>query len=192
MKIGLDQSGGVVNSEKTLSTYPGFDDQVLSAVLWSEFAPARIRGESVASSAYLLVSLFPYLDYPTEIWSGEESAEQGLFERMRVRMVPDTVGLLCKPIPRAASPGSLSVGRRYLHLIDTVTSFIAIDTDGKAEFRRCSSRDPKAIQAVREIVGELDFFPALDYRGEPCSFGGVVRLSFANGTIVRIRYEWLP
>ncbi|MCP4544449.1 MAG: hypothetical protein GY832_45640, partial [Chloroflexi bacterium] len=64
-RVDLDSTGKVLGNEIVLETGPEFSRQIQSAIHWGEYAPLRVNGRAVASSSFLVVSLYPMVDYPS-------------------------------------------------------------------------------------------------------------------------------
>lgn len=191
IKLLLDESGNIVSAEKIVSTFSGFDDQLVSASLWAKFSSAVVKGTPVASPAFLLVSFFPYAVYPTPVWDRETNSELSLFNRLGVRLLADTVGLMSKPIPRRTPHDQHTLSHPYPLERDTVCVFLKVDTLGKARFVRCNRCSPKVRQAVHRTLRGLTFFPAVDYDGGIKPFRGLICLKFTGDSVVRISYDWI-
>ncbi len=190
VRLQLDDSGRLLGSEKVRSTCRGFDEQIMSALLYAKFSPAVVNGESIASTPFLLVSLFPQMDYPTAVWNREHYDQLSLLNKLSLRMLPDTVGLMSKAIPLRIPPDRYPLGRsRSAH--DRLSAYMQVDTLGKARLVRCSRVPRATVETVRRIIGNLRFAPALDYDGRARRFHGLVHLHYTGSTDVRIVYDWL-
>ena len=190
VRLQLDDTGRLLNSEKVRSTCPGFDEQIMSALLYAKFSPAVVNGKSIASTPFLLVSLFPQMDYPTTVWNRESCDQLSLLNKLSLRMLPDTVGLMSKAIPLRIPPDRYPLGRsRPAH--NMLSAYVQVDTLGRARIIRCSRAGRATMDTVRRIIGNLRFAPALDYDGKARQFSGLAYLRFTGSADVRIVYDWL-
>ncbi|HWR82129.1 MAG TPA: hypothetical protein VN285_02380, partial [Candidatus Deferrimicrobium sp.] len=189
LKLELSKTGKVVNVEPIISTFPAFTQQIQSAILWARFSPAAVRGKSAASTCFILISFFPQIHYPTRVW--RPSDQNSLYERLRIRLLPDTVGLLTEPIPAELTPEEFTLGSRQALFIDTVNAVVSVDTLGLAAVHRIGTEVRQLRHTVQEIGRRLQFFPALDTRGNRHPFTGLASFVFDGSTKVRVVYHWL-
>ena len=191
-RVSLDELGGVSNVEKVSSNYPAFTRQVMSAILWARFSPAVVQGSPVPAECFVLVSFFPQINYPTRVWQRSDLDSLGPLSRFRIRLLPDTVGLMSKPLPARMSGDEFTLAGKYATFRDTVSAALSVDTTGRATLRRLTKAGEKMQQAVYKLGERLRFFPALDYQGRPHRFSGLVSFIFQGSPKIRIVYHWLP
>lgn len=191
-RVGLDESGRVTDIEKVSSNYPAFSRQVMSAILWARFSPAVVQGSPVPAECFVLVSFFPRINYPTRVWQRSDLDSLGPLARFRIRLLPDTVGLMSKPLPVRMSGDEFTLAGKYAAFRDTVSAALSVDTTGRATLRRFTKAGEGMQQAVYELGARLRFFPALDYQGRPHRFSGLVSFIFQGSPKIRIVYHWLP
>jgi len=192
IRVGLDELGRVTNVELVCSSFPAFNMHIMSAVLWADFAPATVHGTPVPSECFVLVSFFPRINYPTGVWHRSKLDSVSLLERFRVRLLPDTVSMMAKPVPILVQGNEITLTGKYLLIRDTVSACLYIDTNGTATLRRFGKVDKKMRATVRGVTARLRFFPAYDYQGRPHPFPGLVSLVFQGSSKIRILYHWLP
>jgi len=192
-KVTLDESGQVTDVVEVSSTYPAFTQQVMSAILWAKFSPTEVRGTPQPSKCFILVSFFPQISYPTRVWQQDNYDSLYLLERFRVRLLPDTVGLMTKPLPAKLSGSEFTLSGRHTAYRNQVSAFISVDVTGSASLRRMSKTGKEVQLAVRELIGRrLRFYPAMDYQGNPQRFSGLVTFIFKASPKIRMEYNWLP
>ncbi len=191
MAIDLDSSGRYLDSRMIVGTCPTFERQLWTALLWSEFKPATVKGKATASAMYLLVSFFGPVAYPTTIWPPLSSDTANLLERLRIRTYADRVGLLTPALPKRYPHDTYPLGTNHPFRRDTVVAFIEIDTSGHARFLSCDRTHRELRLAVRKAVHNSRFYPALDFEGKPQKFKGSAAYEFKGTPNVRIRYHWL-
>lgn len=192
VKVGLDKSGRVTDVEEVFSNYPAFTRQVLSAILWARFSPAEVKGSPLPVECFVLVSFFPQVNYPTRVWQRSGLDSVGPLARFRIRLLPDTVGLMSKPLPAKKSGDEFTLAGKHDFYRDTVGAVLSVDTTGRVSLRRLTKAGEKMQQTVYELGKRLRFFPALDYQGRPHRFTGLVSFIFQGSPKIRIVYHWLP
>ena len=191
MVVDLDSSGQYVDSRMLASTFPMFERQLLTALLWSEFKSATVKGKTTTSAMYLLVSFFGSVAYPTTIWPPVSSDTANLLDRLRIRTFANRVGLLTPALPKRYPHDTYPLGANHSFRRDTVVAFIVIDTSGHARVLSCDPTHRELRLAVREAVHNSRFYPALDFEGKPQKFKGSAVYEFNGTPNVRIRYHWL-
>lgn len=191
MAIDLDSSGRYIDSRMIVGTSPAFERQLLTALLWSEFKPATVKGKATASAMYLLVSFFGSVAYPTTSWPPESSDTANLLERLRIRTFADRVGLLTPALPKRQPHDTYPMGPNHPFRRDTVVALIEIDTSGHARLLSCERTHREVRLAVREAVHKSRFYPALDFEGKPRKLKGSAAYELNGTPNIRIRYHWL-
>ncbi len=191
-KLALDESGRVTDIQEVSSTFPAFTSQIMSAILWADFSPAVVLGTPVPAECFVLISFFPQISYPAPVWRRSDIDSLPPLERFRVRLLPDTVGLLSKPLPSKVPGDEFALAGKHTALRDTVSAVVRIDTTGHASLGRTSKARKGTGKAVHQVAAQLRFFPALDYQGHPHSFSGLVSFIFQASSKIRIVYHWLP
>jgi hypothetical protein len=191
VKVELDKSGKVVNTEPAHSTFPAYTMPTTSAILWANFVPAAVQGKPVPAECYVLVSFFPYINYPTRVWRQTELDSLSLLEKFRVRLLPDTVGLMSKPLPAWAGGEEFTYSGLHQFLRDTVSAMLYIDTSGHVRLGRMSNGSKQLQAIIREITPHLRFFPALDYQGQCRPYSGLTSFVFQGSAKIRIVCHWL-
>jgi len=192
MAVDLDTAGRYVDARTLINAYPAFEAQIMAALLWSEFAPAVVKGEAIPSTIYLLISFFGAVAYPTTIWPPVASDTVNLLENLRIRTYPDRVGLMTPPLPKNHPHDTYGLGPDHPFWRDTVYVQVEIDNRGQARMVGGDRPHAQLRSAVRDVVGSCDFYPALDFEGRPQEYRGRVALEFTGTPNVRIRYLWLP
>jgi hypothetical protein len=125
------------------------------------------------------------------VWRRTALDSINLLERYRVRLLPDTVGLMTKPLP--AWPGgeefTFTGFNRFFR--DTVGVQVRIDTSGNIRIRRMSGGNKQLRTSIRKAVSHLKFFPALDYQGQPQPYSGLISFISQGSVKIRIVCHWL-
>jgi hypothetical protein len=191
-RLVIDSTGRLVASEKRFSSASGFDRQVEVALLRASFLPAQRSDTAVPCVAWLVVSFYPNVSYPTQVWERTASGEQQFLDQLRLRLLPDTLGVMQLPIPRRAQHEFYSIRGDHQYDRDTVSATLHIDTLGQARSSAVDRASPAVQAAVRRIVAAIKFHPAVGFDGQARSFSGRVFYEFKGSNTVRIRYAWLP
>ncbi|MCH7690951.1 MAG: hypothetical protein IIA17_07910 [candidate division Zixibacteria bacterium] len=193
-KLSLDSAGKVLKSENFSASFKAkaFSSQIRSASLWSEFSPLKIEGISRPSDCYLLVSFLPQLHYPIKKITALERDTSHWAEKWRVRLLPDTVGLMVPPLPLELNIGSITLKKqKQRYLTGEILATILIDSLGKARVMSTDRKDAKYHQAINSALSSVGFFPAMSFRGKPQEFIGKARFQFTISARVRVDYLWL-
>ncbi len=190
VKLKLDGKGTPLDIAPLSSGAGPFTDQILSAVNWGEYRVGMgPLGEPIHDD-YLVISLVPGVAYPTILLVAPTDTLD-ILERVRVRLVADTLGLMQKPMPVLAPPGSLyHIPSGETILRDTIGLRISIDTLGHAKLLKVAKATKEQRDAYEALVESLQFCPALDWSGHPRPFEGLL-LGVAEGSMtIRIRFCW--
>ncbi|MCH9024468.1 MAG: hypothetical protein IH931_03960 [candidate division Zixibacteria bacterium] len=194
VRLSLDAAGNVLKSENFSASFKAeaFSIQIKSASLWSEFSPLKIEGIARPSDCYLLVSFLPQLHYPTKKITAPERDTSHWAEKWRVRLLPDTVGLMVPPLPLELNIESITLKKqKQRFLMGEILATISIDSLGKARVMSTDKKDAKYHQAINSAMSCVGFFPAMSFRGKPRKFIGKARFQFTRSAKVRVDYLWL-
>lgn len=191
LAIDLDSSGVVLERRILSSTFPVYDEQVKTAILWGEFAPAAQKGRSIPSTMYLLVSFFGTTAWPTPVWPPDPDSTTNELEFLRIRSFADQSGLMALPMPRRLPSNIYPLGRNPVLWRDTVSVRIQIDTLGRCRFMSSEKTRKEITKALRQIVPRIKFFPALDFNGRPQNYSGRAFFEFSGEANVRVYCAWL-
>ncbi|MDH3889811.1 MAG: hypothetical protein OEV49_01905 [candidate division Zixibacteria bacterium] len=189
--IDLDATGAVLERRIVRSTYPVFDEQVLTAILWSEFAPASVKGRSIPSSLYLLVSFFGPEAYPTPVWPPNPDSTSNPLEFLRLRSFADQSGLMSLPLPQRLPSYIYPLGADPVLHRDTVSARVQIDTLGQCRFMGSEQTNSEIRSVLGRIVPKIKFFPALDFQGRAQNYSGRAVFEFTGEANVRVHCAWL-
>lgn len=190
-QLDLDSAGLCREARLVSGNYPAFVGQLTSALLYAQFEPARFRGQAVESSPFLRVVFYPFNRYPTQPVDDSTRAGLTFHERQALRILNDTSGVICKPIPTMVPYDSVSVVGRSGVRTQRLTLSIRIDTAGNVAVSDWRGLSEINREGVRRITRSLKFFPAFDVRGRPVTFEDIITLDFAGTRRVKIIYHWL-
>ncbi len=191
IKIKLDENGQINSSEIVGSNLPAFAPQLQSAALWADFSPLKLDGNAAPCDGFLLVSFLPQLQYPTNHIEFKSDSVYEWYERWRIQLLPDTVGLMFPPMPKQRDIDKLTQSGKDQHLYAEVTAYLAIDTVGNVRVISIDTKNPPLHKAVAFALKNVRFFPALNFNGKPVSFLGSARFSLQNRSEVIVDYLWL-
>ena len=189
--VDLDSSGVVLERRILVSTYPVYDEQVRTAILWGEFAPASVKGRSIPSTLYLMVSFFGPVAYPTIIWPPNPDSTSNTLEFFRIRSFSDQSGLMALPLPVRLPSHLYPLGPDPTRRRDTVSALVRIDTLGRCRFMNSEKTHKEIFDALRKTVNKIKFFPALDFNGWLQNYTGRLFFEFTGKANVRVRCSWL-
>jgi hypothetical protein len=189
-QVDLDSAGDVVGVELIKATTPHFNDQIKTAINWGEYEPMTIDGRPVASSNFLVVLLLPTINYPTLPLDFRKTDTYNVWDRLRVRLMPDTLGVLAPPIPRRE--WSTEISHKFLSgmIPDLVSGRIRVDTTGISRIDNVSSDFWKARRILHLNAFEIPFFPALDFSGRSRVWSGLVFLKYTSDTTAHAWFDW--
>lgn len=188
----VDSTGALMESEVVLSTLSTYDRQIANAVKWADFAPASVRGNNVESSLWLVFTVYSQVIFPAPAWRASDLDSMGIWERLRLRALPDTIGLMHYPLPRRPDPLSWSKRGEHVRLRDTVATVLTVDTLGWGKIRVLGSHDNVTLSAMRRAVADTRFWPAVGFDGSPREFEGLMYFVFTGERTVRMVFPWLP
>jgi len=189
-QVDLDSTGDVVGVKLATASTPHFNDQIVSAISWGEYEPMTINGRPVASSNFLVILLLPTVDYPTPPLDFRNTDTYNVWDRLRVRLTPDTLGMLAPPIPKRE--WSTVISHKFLSgmIPDLVSGRIRVDTTGMSRIDKVTSDYWKARRILFLNAIEIPFFPALDFSGQSCVWNGLVFLKYTNDSTAQIWFDW--
>ncbi len=197
LRVNLDAEGTVTAVEPVLSTHPAFTDQLVSAVNWAEYTQLKVRGEAHESENYVLISFFSDVKYPTSALDFEAGLST-LSDQLRVRIYPDTVGLMSLPIPLGYGTGNVNSSNVAKLSEHPLSGRLIVEPGGVMRLSDISPdslsvRDSRKLQlACRQIMGvRVNMAPAMDFQGQSQPYSGLVRFERQSEELVRIDYSWV-
>ena len=191
VKLNLDETGRPTKIEKLTPDSLPFTEQILNAVNWGRYRPLEIRGKTAASEVFLLISHLPQVSYPTRVLTAKDST-LSLHDRLRVCMLPDTVGLMFPPWPRNIIENKFVSSEKIVAIEGEAVVQVAIDTLGKVKYLDLENSDKIRKMKVLALLPDLRFYPALDFNNRRQPFEGYLQLTFTASKTVEIDMTWLP
>ncbi|MFH2049044.1 MAG: energy transducer TonB [bacterium] len=190
LRLDLDEKGEVKNVKEILSTYSNYTTTLMSASLWSEFIPAKVNDSNIACSSYLLISLFPQIYYPTQKYYNNQSDTLSIHDKTRLKIIPDTINIIQKPIPRSVEGDNIRISNIPRRLIDTLGLYVTVDTSGMAKIIRAGKTSKDTYRIMHEVFSRVKFYPAIGFDGKPVKYDGLLQLIINGSEKVRIKYLW--
>lgn len=189
-RVDLDSTGDVIGIELNQATTPLFNDQIISAINWGEYEPMTIHGRPVASSNFLVVLFLPTVAYPTPPLDYRRMDSSSVWDRLRVRLLPDTLGVLALPIPK--QDWSTKIAEKFFAgmIPDLISGRIQVDTTGISRIDNLSNEYWKARRILVKSSLEKLFFPPLDFSGKPRTWSGLVYLKYLDDSNVQVWFDW--
>jgi hypothetical protein len=138
------------------------------------------------------VSLFPMVDYPTLPLCVHGLDTANVWDRMRVRLLPDTVGLMIAPVPKVAWSGRTGDSLSTELPAELLTAGICVDEKGDSRVRRISANDWRWRRLFVDYAHNRRFFPAIDFAGNPHRWCGRVFVRYLDKLNARIWFSWSP
>ena len=190
-RVELDSAGAVLSSEPVRATNPYYGRQIKSAIHWGEYSPLRIDGQAYRASCFLIVSLYPMVDYPSEPLFPDSSAILSSWDRARVQLVPDTLGLLLPPVPKREWSGEILDSFHQGLTPELVSNRLVIDSSGQGRLGAISTDFHRARRVLLERSHNILFLPATRLDGSTEPFVDIVYLRYLDESNVRIWFNWL-
>jgi hypothetical protein len=186
----LDSTGDVSAIDLVTARSPLYNDQLSSAINWGEYEPMTVDGRPVASSNFLIILILPTVDYPTPPLEFDRLNTYKVWDRMRVSMTPDTLGVLAPPIPKR--DWSTVISDKFLSGMtpDLISGRIHVDTSGSSRVDNISSDFWKARRILSLSSLEKPLFPALDFSGRARSWDGLVFLKYTSDSTAQVWFDW--
>jgi hypothetical protein len=190
-RLTFDSNGRITERNLLHSDFGQFTDQILDAANWGEYHLPQ-GSDPNHRVAYLRVAKLRTVADPSRLYDVNEKGLD-LPDRERLRLFPDTLGLLFKPIPiRYQNDGIFSLLGGKMAVTDTLFALIKIDEKG-----RVASFDPvggvlSQKNDYLKLMTWIRFHPALAFDGTPRRVTGIMEFAYEGSTMVRIRFLWLP
>jgi hypothetical protein len=192
IRLRIGAKGDLRDRNFVSSNFENYGRQVMNASMWGKFLPAKWKGRAISSNGYLLVSFFPTLVYPTSPYPPATVDTLTYHNRLQLRFLTDTAGLIIVPIPREAAPAVYHIPAPSLYKGKTVTVRCSIDSCGISRLTNGKNESEAARKFLNDLASQIRFYPAMDVAGHVHPFEGIARLTIGTEPIVRIEYLWLP
>jgi len=191
LKVKLDKNGRLEAIVDDLSTATSIKEQVESALLYAELKPAVINNKPVSTEFLLLLSIFPFISYPTPVWKLENYNDMRFVDKYFIRILPLEVDFISKPIPKRIPADIFPINLINTNEFGKPTAVITIDTTGIVKNIRFSDQNKIISKDLRKLLKDLVFYPAIDREGKAVNYNGSVSFEIINNSNIRISYNWL-
>jgi hypothetical protein len=191
-RVELDSMGAVTGIAPVSATIQSFTDQIATAAVWARYEPMRIDGRAVSSSSYLAVALFSEADYPTTRWLAESESLPTDKERLRVRLLPDTLGEMFPPVVKREWSGPIIDSAVWEPHSELISTRVVIDTTGVASLRESSLNSWRFRRMLIGRAFDRGFYPARSFSGSLIPWPGLACVRYLDSTFVKIWFDWAP
>ena len=172
-KIQLDEQGILTSRELIKTTYPDFTDHIYSTLMYADYAPALVNEKPEASTAYLIVSFFPDLNYPTEKWSDSRS-DLTLLQNNQVRLIPDNQSDIAPPIIKKENGDKMIFNSFPVYVQEKISARIRVSKTGKVSTNQIKNVAKVNKPKISSFIRDMRFYPALDSTGEAVDRQGTI------------------
>ncbi|MFZ5980794.1 MAG: hypothetical protein ACOYVF_09200, partial [Candidatus Zixiibacteriota bacterium] len=190
-KLDLDAEGQPTAIEPVKGTSGSFMSQIQTAINWGKYRPLYVNNKPCASRNFLLVSFLPQIHYPAFPIDLTSIDSLALRERVRVRLLYDTLGQVSGPLPANIINNEFVCPENLVRIIGETSYRIAIDTLGKVKLLRTFNNHKEYKKAGQALMPHLQFFPAMDIQGRAQPFEGFIKVTFNGTKKVLIVFPWL-
>ena len=191
-RVDLDSLGKVTAVDPMAATVPEFTDQIRTAVMWGEYEPMKIDGRPIASTNYLAIALFAEMEYPTVVWTARSNSERSAEERLRVRLLPDTVGEMMPPVVRRDWSGGIVDSATWETVPNLVSARLRIDTAGATVVDQISTPSWRVRTVLGSRAHDRRFFPARDFFGRSLPWQGLAYVRYQGPSHFKVWFDWAP
>ena len=191
-RVELDSTGDVLEALPVSSPGSAFVDQIRTAIHWGEYAPGRVNGRAVASSPYLIISMIPMVDLPAPAVTVDSDDREDSFDRFRVRLVPDTAGVVLPPILKRLWSGPIGDRFHQGGPEDIIPGRVRVDSLGIVRSLNLFTDFWKARGLVAAKARDDTFYPAFGLDGTARSSTGSIFIEYTDESNVRIWFDWDP
>jgi hypothetical protein len=191
-RIELDSLGRVTEVAPLSVSSPRFTDQIATAAMWAAYEPMRIGGTAVPSTNYLSVALFSEASYPTTKWLADSLGGIPDKERLRVRLLPDTLGEMFPAIVKRDWSGPIIDSAVWEPNPELISARIVVDTAGLATPRESSHDSWRVRRMLMGRAFDRGFYPARNFAGSPLTWPGLAYVRYLDSSHVGIWFDWAP
>lgn len=189
--LKFDQRGRSTSAKVVGSNYPGFKQQLASAALYGDYRAGKTPGGKAIRKAFLLTTFIPTSHYPTKPWTSGSADSLDLHDRLALRLVPDTVGIMIPPMPISRAPHIINFRPKSLERTKELALAVRIGDDGRIRTAVSPATESGLYPLAMAIEGQIKFYPALGFDGRTRNFDSVVYIRPEGESSVRISLAWL-
>ncbi|MBK7141579.1 MAG: hypothetical protein IPH75_05825 [bacterium] len=189
--LTYDDTGRMTGSKLVKTNFPSFAHQILSAMQYGSYKEGWTPDSTAIRSGYLLVTFIPTSHYPTKPWTPESALNADLHDRMTLRMLVDTVGIMIPPLPISRSQIIISQKLPQKYRNSALAVRIRIEDDGSVSTYLSPTNESGLYTFALALEKELRFYPAVGFDGRPRRFECSVEIRPESESSVRISFPWL-
>jgi hypothetical protein len=187
----FDKTGRAVSVEKIRSDLPDYDDQFLSAINYGTYQAGQSADSVPIRSGFILATLFPTSQYPTRPWNRSRFDSLDLLDRMALRMLADTVGLMILPAPLARTTQTIGLPLPSQYRGATLALKIRINEMGRSRVYVDAGNQSGLYPLAMALENQLKFYSAVGFDGKNRTFDGWLIIRPNSESSVRISFPWL-
>jgi hypothetical protein len=167
--------------------------QVHVALMRAGFSPARIKGEPVATEFLVTFRIFDNISYPfSPLQEPDSSLPQPLTADYFMTYYYSENDISLYPLPRKRARGYIRAPQFADEPPGFANVLIGLDQTGTLVHVGVLRVRTGLRRAAAEVTRLITWYPAVNNRGEPVSFSGMVRLEFRGEPEIVYIPEWLP
>ncbi len=189
--IKFDQRGRCTSAKVVGSNYPGFKQQLASASLYGDYRAGKTPGGKAVRKSFLLTTFIPTSHYPTKSWTAKSVDSLDQHDRLALRLVPDTVGIMIPPMPVSRTALTLNFRPPNIERMKELALAVRIDDDGRVRTAVSPATGSGLYPLAMAIENQIKFYPALGFDGRTRNFDSVVYIRPEGESSVRISLAWL-
>ncbi len=189
--LKFDQRGRCTSAKVVGSNYPGFKQQLASASLYGDYRAGKTPGGKAIRKSFLLTTFIPTSHYPTKPWTAKGADSLDLHDRLALKLVPDTVGIMIPPMPISRTPLIINFRPPNLERMKELALSVRIGDDGRVRTAVSPATESGLYPLAMAIENQIKFYPALGFDGRTRNFDSVVYIRPEGESSVRISLAWL-
>lgn len=189
--IKFDQRGRCTSAKVVGSNYPGFKQQLASASLYGDYRSGKTPAGKAIRKSFLLTTFIPTSHYPTKPWTAKSADSLDLHDRLALRLVPDTVGIMIPPLPVSRTPLIVNFRPKSLERTKELALAVRVGDDGRLRTAVSPATESGLYPLAMAIENQIKFYPALGFDGRTRNFDSVVYIRPEGESSVRISLAWL-
>ena len=189
--VEFDAKGRAISIEKVRTNHPDFDDQFLSAINYGTFHAGQSLDSVPIRSGFVLATLFPTSQYPTKPWNRSRLDSLDLHDRMALRMLADTVGLMIPPTPLFRTDQTIGLPLPSPYRRATLALKIRINELGRSRVYIDAGNQSGLYPLAMALENQLKFYSAVGFDGKARTFDGWLTIRSNGESSVRISFPWL-
>ncbi len=192
LKVSLDEMGKITDISSDFSTFPGFDDQLISAAMYAEYTPTIFNNQPIACEVYVVISFYNMINYPTPIWYENMYDSMSIIEQNRVKIFPSKLGLISKPLPQKEPGNEINYNSVKVFLTKATDFYMSINSEAIIRTSMLSKRalTSQNRDIIVKYLSKMRFYPAVNFEGQAVNFKGIIQLTRFNESLIRINYNW--